>query len=82
MGESRYRPHPFSWVPGDGRRHAIGEARPPGGWPDEAEITALCGDDVHADNSTFAWFWPTCPDCNVAAHRLADVPMPKHPKHP
>ncbi|TDD87267.1 hypothetical protein E1202_16965 [Saccharopolyspora karakumensis] len=82
MGEPRYRPHPFSWVPGDGRRHAIGEARPPGGWPDEAEITALCGDDVRADNSTFAWFWATCPDCNVAAHRLADVPMPTNPKHP
>ncbi|WP_461157855.1 zinc finger protein [Saccharopolyspora tripterygii] len=73
--ETRYRPHPFSWSPGEGRRHAIGEARPPGGWPDGTEITALCGDGIRTDNSTFAWFWPTCPDCNVKAHHLARSPM-------
>ncbi|WP_223840000.1 zinc finger protein [Saccharopolyspora pogona] len=71
-----YRPHPFSWLPADGARHATTDERPAGGWPDGTEITALCRQQVRAKNSVEAWLWETCPGCNAEAHRLAGIPMP------
>ncbi|MGI8307861.1 hypothetical protein [Saccharopolyspora hattusasensis] len=38
-----YRPHPFSWVPADGARHASAEKRPAGGWPDDVLRCVLDG---------------------------------------
>jgi zinc finger protein len=70
-----YRPHPFSWVPAGGLRHASAVKRPFGGWADGEVIAMLCGEEAQAENSPTAWFWETCPECNVQAHRLAGVPM-------
>ncbi|MGI8308790.1 zinc finger protein [Saccharopolyspora hattusasensis] len=71
-----YRPHPFSWVPADGQRHASIDARPGGGYPTGVCVATLCGHQLIADNTDRAWLWETCPDCNAAAHVLAEVPMP------
>ncbi|WP_168584997.1 zinc finger protein [Saccharopolyspora sp. ASAGF58] len=71
-----YRPHPFSWAPAAGQRHATTDQRPAGGWPDGAEITALCDRHVRPESGELAWLWPTCPECNKAAHVLAGIPMP------
>jgi hypothetical protein len=70
-----YRPHPFSWCPADGERHATTDKRPPGGWPNGTEIRALCGKQVHSANFVEAWLWTTCADCNIEAHELAGVPF-------
>jgi zinc finger protein len=70
-----YKPHPFHWVPADGRRHASADERPGNTYADGTEVGTLCGRQLVADNSTVAWFWETCPDCDVRAHALAGVPM-------
>ncbi|WP_263254086.1 zinc finger protein [Saccharopolyspora rosea] len=70
-----YRPHPFSWVPADGQRHATADVRPPGGFSTGLVVETLCGQQVQADNSDMAWLWETCPTCNVRAHELAGIPM-------
>ena len=67
--------HPFHWVPAAGKRHATTTARPGGGYPTGMTVPTLCDEELTADNSTTAWFWETCPVCNVEAHRLAGVPM-------
>lgn len=69
-----FRPHPFSWVPADGRRHATTDAKPRGGYHGN-RVQTLCDRRVCVDNSDIAWLWPTCPECNTSAHELADVPM-------
>ncbi|MGI8309312.1 zinc finger protein [Saccharopolyspora hattusasensis] len=71
-----YRPHPFSWVPGAEQRHATIDDRPPGGWRDGETVTTLCDLSIQAKTSELAWLWDTCPDCNAAAHVLAQCPMP------
>ncbi|GAB2734109.1 hypothetical protein GCM10027174_03570 [Salinifilum aidingensis] len=65
-----YRPHPFSWCPGGGARHATTSHRPQTG----TEVTALCGSAVTADHSDVAWLWPTCAECNAAAHDMVGTP--------
>ncbi|RKT86195.1 zinc-finger [Saccharopolyspora antimicrobica] len=70
-----YRPHPFSWVPGEGERHATTEERPPGGWPKGVEVPVLCGKQVEPVSSVEAWLWTTCTSCNVEAHEVAGVPL-------
>ncbi|PKW19860.1 hypothetical protein [Saccharopolyspora spinosa] len=70
-----YRPHPFSWTPGGSLRHATGDEYPSGGWRDD-KVTTLCGRPIRVDTSELAWLWDTCPDCNAAAHVLAQCPMP------
>lgn len=71
-----YRPHPFHWVPADGRRHASTDEHPPGAsiYPDGTETSTLCQRTVKADTSDTAWLWETCLDCNSAAHELAGLP--------
>ncbi|WP_190812664.1 hypothetical protein [Saccharopolyspora pogona] len=71
-----YRPHPFSWTPGGGLRHATCDERRSGGWRDDDKVTTLCNRPIRVDTSELAWLWDTCPDCNVAAHVLAQCPMP------
>ncbi|WP_345356241.1 zinc finger protein [Saccharopolyspora cebuensis] len=70
--DAEWRPHPFSWAPGAQQRHATTTRR----WSHGAEVVALCGATVVADNSVQAWWWTTCEPCDVEAHRLAGVPMP------
>ncbi|MEV0697236.1 zinc finger protein [Saccharopolyspora sp. NPDC050389] len=70
-----YRPHPFSWVPAAGQRHASTESRPPGRFPTGMAVTVLCGEHLRADNSELAWLWSTCPLCNEKAHLLAGIPL-------
>lgn len=70
-----YRPYPFSWVPAAGARHASGEEKPLGGWPDGTVVTTLCGQKLPSASGQLAWLWETCPACSVAAHKLAGVPM-------
>jgi hypothetical protein len=68
-----YQPHPFHWVPAGGQRHAA-RTRVDAG----LEARTLCGERVRATYSDTAWLWETCADCDVAAHKLAGVPMPTH----
>ncbi|GAA4864878.1 zinc finger protein [Saccharopolyspora cebuensis] len=67
-----YSPHPFHWVPGAERRHATKVSR----WRCERTVGTLCGQEVAPADTVLAWLWETCPACDVAAHRLAGVPMP------
>ena len=53
-GVLMYRPHPFSWVPADGQRHATADVRPPGGFSTGLVVETLCGQQVQADNSDMA----------------------------
>ncbi|MCI2424021.1 hypothetical protein MOQ72_42140 [Saccharopolyspora sp. K220] len=69
-----YKPHPFHWVPAEGARHASVDERTGSTYVDGTEVGTLCGHRLAADNSTPAWLWDTCPDCNVHAHALAGVP--------
>ncbi|MDR7301001.1 zinc finger protein [Haloactinomyces albus] len=70
-------PHPFTWVPADQARHASTDSTPNGhGYPTGTEVMTLCEQQLTADNSENAWFWGTCPDCNVAAHELTGVEIP------
>ncbi|WP_168584098.1 hypothetical protein [Saccharopolyspora sp. ASAGF58] len=39
-------------------------------------VATLCGYQLAVENTTLALLWETCPDCNAAAHVLAEVPMP------
>ncbi|MER7013299.1 zinc finger protein [Saccharopolyspora sp. NPDC000359] len=65
-------------MPADGKRHASTDPHPPGAsiYLDGVEVTTLCQLTVEVSTSDTAWFWPTCPDCNVKAHELAGCPMP------
>ncbi|GGI80879.1 hypothetical protein GCM10011581_17810 [Saccharopolyspora subtropica] len=69
-----YRPHPFSWVPAVGQRHASTDAKPAGGYPTGMTVQTLCGHQLIADNTETAWLWETCPECNAAARVLAGLP--------
>ncbi|RKT82702.1 zinc-finger [Saccharopolyspora antimicrobica] len=69
-----YRPHPFSWVPAAGARHASAEKRPAGGWSDGTTLTALCDQKIQAESGELAWLWATCPGCSKAARVLAGMP--------
>ncbi|MEU5848920.1 zinc finger protein [Saccharopolyspora shandongensis] len=71
-----YRPHPFHWVPADGKRHASADPRPGAGYPTGVCVETLCGRQLIADNTDLGWLWGTCPDCDAAAHKLARCPMP------
>ena len=68
-----YQPHPFHWIPAQGKRHASSESYAAGvqGYPDGSEVSMLCEQKLAADNSPLAWLWDTCESCNVAAHLLA-----------
>lgn len=70
-----YRPHPFHWVPADGRRHASTDEHPPGAsmYPDGTTVTTLCDRTVSAETGEMAWLWRTCPKCHVAARALAGL---------
>ncbi|SFS82313.1 zinc finger protein [Saccharopolyspora flava] len=68
-----YRPHPFSWVPAEGQRHATTDPKPRQGY-DGVEVRTLCLKRVTVDNSDIGWLWPTCSSCNTGAHELAGVP--------
>ncbi|WP_312864254.1 zinc finger protein [Saccharopolyspora phatthalungensis] len=57
------------------QRHATPDQRPAGGWPEDAEVTALCNRRIRPESGELAWLWPTCPECDVAAHVLAGAPM-------
>lgn len=75
-GEYTFRPHPFSWIPADGYRHATADKRPAGGWRNGEAVSTLCGDeDLAASLGTAAWLWETCSECNVRAHELAAMPV-------
>lgn len=75
-GEYAFRPHPFSWIPADGQRHATVDQRPSGGWRNGELISTLCGNEgLEASLGTAAWLWETCSECNVRAHELAAVPV-------
>lgn len=67
-----YHPHPFTWCPGSGARHAANHIAPQHG----GQFEALCGQLLTADRRAEAWFWSTCPPCDARAHELAGVPMP------
>ncbi|WP_237710579.1 zinc finger protein [Saccharopolyspora spinosa] len=69
-----YRPHPFSWVPAGGARHASAEDKPAGGWPDGTVLTSLCDRQIQAASGELAWLWQTCPECAAAARVLAGLP--------
>ena len=69
-----FRPHPFSWVPADGQRHATTDAKPRYGYH-AIRVRTLCDLRVLVDDSDVSWLWPTCPGCNEGAHELAEVPM-------
>lgn len=69
-----FRPHPFSWVPAEGKRHATTDAKPRYGYRG-TRVRTLCGRSVFAEDSDVAWLWPTWPGCNEGAHDLAEVPM-------
>ncbi|MGI8311086.1 zinc finger protein [Saccharopolyspora sp. ASAGF58] len=71
-----YQPHPFHWAPADGKRHASTDPKPRKGYPTGFVVATLCGYQLAVENTTLAWLWETCPDCNAAAHVLAEVPMP------
>lgn len=65
--------HPFRWLPAEGERHATAEVRLAGAYATGDQVASLCGLSVLAAEGTeIAWLWPTCPDCNTAAHRLAE----------
>ncbi|WP_433871667.1 zinc finger protein [Saccharopolyspora sp. CA-218241] len=68
-----FRPHPFSWAPGAAERHATRE----GEWRGAASVAALCGAEIRPVDTVESWLWPTCVRCDVEAHRIAGVPMPR-----
>ncbi|WP_443204464.1 zinc finger protein [Saccharopolyspora sp. 5N708] len=68
--------HPFHWVPAQDQRHASLDRRPGGGYPTGMSVRTLCDQQLTAENTELAWLWLTCPDCNIEAHRLANVPFP------
>ncbi|GAA2774214.1 zinc finger protein [Saccharopolyspora taberi] len=69
--------HPFRWAPAANERHASRDTAPAGGlYPNGECVETLCGRELSVDNSDIAWLWPTCPDCNQVAHRIAGCPMP------
>lgn len=66
-------PHPFSWVPAQGARHATTDPRPPNCgrvYPPDVVVSALCGREVAAAVGAVAWLWETCPDCDEHARSL------------
>ncbi|WP_406690718.1 zinc finger protein [Saccharopolyspora sp. ID03-671] len=67
-----YRPHPFTWCPSNGSRHATAQTAPREG----ERFETLCGEPATADRSDQAWFWQTCAACDARAHHLAGLPMP------
>ncbi|QIZ39278.1 hypothetical protein FDZ84_05175 [Saccharopolyspora sp. ASAGF58] len=69
-------PHPFHWVPADGKRHASTDPKPHKGYPAGFVVATLCGYQLAAESTTLSWFWETCPTCNDKAHALANTPMP------
>ncbi len=70
-------PHPFTWVPAERARHASTDPKQKGrNYPTGTEVTTLCGQQVTADNSELAWFWPTCASCYAAARELAGIEAP------
>lgn len=60
----------FHWVPAGGKRHASKDPRPEGGYPTGCNVDTLCDQQVTANSSKVAWFWPTCPDCNGIARQI------------
>lgn len=65
--------HEFHWVPAHHQRHASTDTKPAhGNYPTGMCVGTLCNRELNADNTELAWFWPTCPDCNTAAHHLAN----------
>ncbi|MEV4729762.1 zinc finger protein [Saccharopolyspora sp. NPDC049426] len=74
--EYAYRPHPFSWIPAEGYRHATAGKRPAGGWRNGEVVGTLCGvEGLAASLGTAAWLWETCSECDVRAHELAAKPV-------
>ncbi|WP_139274115.1 zinc finger protein [Saccharopolyspora flava] len=67
-----YRPHPFTWCPSTGARHATTEVTP----NDGNTFRALCGESPVANRNAEAWFSPTCTTCNTRAHELAGILLP------
>ncbi|GAB2740193.1 hypothetical protein GCM10027174_12000 [Salinifilum aidingensis] len=66
-------PHPFSWVPAQGARHATTDPRPPRSGrvhPPDVVVSTLCGEEVPAAAGEVAWLWETCPDCDERARAL------------
>lgn len=63
-------PHPFHWVPADGKRHASTDTRPTGGYPRGTHVRTLCGQQLDAEDGVLPWLWNTCSPCNTAARRL------------
>ncbi|MBB5159985.1 zinc finger protein [Saccharopolyspora phatthalungensis] len=71
-----FRPHPFHWVPAEGKRHASTDPKPFKGYPTGFVVATLCGHQLAADNSEPAWFWEMCAACDVKARDLAKTPTP------
>ncbi|MHA6802919.1 zinc finger protein [Salinifilum ghardaiensis] len=70
-------PHPFSWVPGQGARHATTDPRPPHSglvYPPDVPVSALCGRAVTTAGGVTAWLWETCPECDERARALVGAP--------
>lgn len=70
-------PHPFSWVPGGGARHATTDPRPPGSgcvYPAEVAVSALCGTEVTTAAGELSWLWATCPGCDERARAMVGAP--------
>ena len=66
--------HAFHWTPAEQQRHASLDTKPANGnYPTGMCIETLCGRQLPADNSERAWLWPTCPDCNAEARRIAST---------
>ncbi|MBB5156776.1 zinc finger protein [Saccharopolyspora phatthalungensis] len=71
-----YQPHPFSWAPAGGLRHASTDTRPRKGYPTGFVVATLCGYQLAAENTTLAWLWDKCPACNDKVHGRANTPTP------
>lgn len=69
-------PHPFTWVPAEGHRHASRDdvPSPAREFPPDMSVMALCGRQITTATGDVAWFWPTCFDCDERARTLAGLP--------
>ncbi|MBB5156409.1 zinc finger protein [Saccharopolyspora phatthalungensis] len=71
-----YQPHPFHWVPADGKRHASTDPKPAKGYPSGLVVATLCGHQLAAEKTDLAWLWETCRTCDDKAHALAKASTP------
>lgn len=70
-------PHPFTWVPAAGQRHASTDPLPSGSgheYPADVTVRSLCGREVVSASGELPWLWLTCAECDDEARAIVGAP--------